>query len=75
MFWIGDLNFRLHGEDLTATEIDILVRKNELRSLLTRDQLKMVMEKGEAFSELNENPITFPPTYKYEFASQEFDLK
>lgn len=75
MFWIGDLNFRLHGEDLTATEIDILVRKNELKSLLTRDQLKMVMEKGEAFSELNENPITFPPTYKYEFASQEFDLK
>ncbi|XP_003487528.1 inositol polyphosphate 5-phosphatase K-like [Bombus impatiens] len=75
VFWIGDLNFRLHGEDLTATEIDILVRKNELRSLLTRDQLKMVMEKGEAFSELNENPITFPPTYKYEFASQEFDLK
>lgn len=75
MFWIGDLNFRLHGEDLTATEIDVLVRKNELKSLLTRDQLKMVMEKGEAFSELNENPITFPPTYKYEFASQEFDLK
>ncbi|XP_076473259.1 inositol polyphosphate 5-phosphatase K isoform X2 [Bombus vancouverensis nearcticus] len=75
VFWIGDLNFRLHGEDLTATEIDILVRKNELKSLLTRDQLKMVMEKGEAFSELNENPITFPPTYKYEFASQEFDLK
>lgn len=75
MFWIGDLNFRLHGEDLTATEIDMLVRKNELKSLLARDQLKMVIEKGEAFSELNENPITFPPTYKYEFASQEFDLK
>ena len=53
----------------------MLVRKNELKSLLARDQLKMVMEKGEAFSELNENPITFSPTYKYEFASQEFDLK
>ncbi|XP_043577593.1 inositol polyphosphate 5-phosphatase K-like isoform X2 [Bombus pyrosoma] len=75
VFWIGDLNFRLHGEDLTATEIDVLVRKNELKSLLTRDQLKMVMRKREAFSEFNENPITFPPTYKYEFASQEFDLK
>lgn len=35
----------------------------------------MVMEKGEAFAELNESAITFPPTYKYEFASQEYDLK
>lgn len=75
VFWIGDLNFRLHGEDLTATEIDLLVKKNQLTTLLTKDQLKMVMEKGEAFAELNESAITFPPTYKYEFASQEFDLK
>ncbi|KOC58938.1 Inositol polyphosphate 5-phosphatase K, partial [Habropoda laboriosa] len=75
VFWIGDLNFRLHGEDLTATDIDILVKKDQLKSLLTRDQLKMVMEKGEAFAELHENSITFPPTYKYEFHSQAFDLK
>lgn len=75
VFWIGDLNFRLHGEDLTATEIDILVKKNQLTTLLAKDQLKMVMEKGDAFAELNESAITFPPTYKYEFASQEFDLK
>ncbi|CAK9799917.1 Inositol polyphosphate 5-phosphatase K [Anthophora quadrimaculata] len=75
VFWIGDLNFRLHGEDLTATDINALVKKKQLKSLLTRDQLKMVMEKGEAFAELHENSITFPPTYKYEFQSQEFDLK
>ena len=75
IFWIGDLNFRLNGEDLTATDIDVLVKKNQLKCLLDRDQLKMVMENGDAFAELIENAITFPPTYKYEFASQEFDLK
>ncbi|XP_076232836.1 inositol polyphosphate 5-phosphatase K isoform X2 [Calliopsis andreniformis] len=75
IFWIGDLNFRLNGEDLSATDINELVKKKELKCLLDRDQLKIVMQAGEAFAELNENAITFPPTYKYEFASQEFDLK
>nr|XP_050847948.1 inositol polyphosphate 5-phosphatase K-like isoform X1 [Vespula vulgaris] len=75
VFWIGDLNFRLHGEDLTAIDIDLLVKKNQLNLLLERDQLKLVMRNGDAFAELNENVIEFPPTYKFEFASQEFDLK
>ncbi|XP_034951373.1 inositol polyphosphate 5-phosphatase K-like [Chelonus insularis] len=75
VFWIGDLNFRLQGEDLTATIIDSLVKKNELDLLFARDQLKQVMEKGEAFSELVENLVTFPPTYKFELASQNYDLK
>ncbi|XP_043258389.1 inositol polyphosphate 5-phosphatase K-like [Colletes gigas] len=75
VFWIGDLNFRLNGENLTATDIDVLVKKNELKCLLEKDQLKMVMQNGDAFAELDESAITFPPTYKYEFASQEFDLK
>ncbi|XP_046820464.1 inositol polyphosphate 5-phosphatase K-like isoform X1 [Vespa crabro] len=75
VFWIGDLNFRLHGEDLTAIDIDLLVKKNKLDLLLERDQLKLVMKNGDAFAELNENNIEFAPTYKFEFASQEFDLK
>ncbi|XP_053987334.1 inositol polyphosphate 5-phosphatase K-like isoform X2 [Hylaeus anthracinus] len=75
VFWIGDLNFRLIENDLSATEIDLMVKRNQLKCLLEKDQLKSVMKNGEAFAELNENAITFPPTYKYEFASQEFDLK
>lgn len=75
IFWIGDLNFRLNGEDLTAANIDLLVKKKQLKELLEKDQLQMVMKEGQAFAELSENAITFPPTYKYEFESQEFDLK
>ncbi|XP_012273105.1 inositol polyphosphate 5-phosphatase K [Orussus abietinus] len=75
VFWIGDLNFRLNGQSLTSMSIDTLVKKNQLDFLLASDQLKAVRDSGEAFAELNENNITFPPTYKYEFASQEFDMK
>lgn len=75
IFWIGDLNFRLNGEDLSAADIDVLVKQKQLKELLERDQLKMVMREGQAFAELSEENITFPPTYKYEFESQEFDLK
>lgn len=75
IFWIGDLNFRLNGEDLAAEEIDSLVKRSRLDLLLDRDQLKAVRESGDAFAELNETEITFPPTYKFEFASQNYDLK
>ena len=33
------------------------------------------MTNGDAFAALTEEKITFPPTYKYEFASQEFNFK
>lgn len=75
MFWIGDLNFRLNGQDLSAEVIDSLIKKKNLDVLLARDQLKIVMENGEAFAELFEENIDFPPTYKFEFSSQDYDLK
>ncbi|XP_033207243.1 phosphatidylinositol 4,5-bisphosphate 5-phosphatase A-like isoform X2 [Belonocnema kinseyi] len=74
IFWIGDLNFRL-GEGLSPSDINLLVRQSQLDVLLAKDQLKRVMTSGEAFAELTENEISFPPTYKYEFGSQDFDLK
>lgn len=74
-FWIGDLNFRLNGEDLSALDIAFMVKTKKLKFLLDRDQLKEAMTTGKAFAEFMENEITFPPTYKYEFFSQEYDLK
>ncbi|XP_058800391.1 inositol polyphosphate 5-phosphatase K isoform X2 [Phymastichus coffea] len=74
VFWLGDLNFRI-GEGFNATEIDELVKKNQLDVLLEKDQLKSVMANNEAFAVFTEEKITFHPTYKYEFASQDYDLK
>lgn len=62
-------------EGLTAAQIDSYVESNELDHLLKHDQLKNIMATGEAFAELNEGKITFPPTYKYEFGTQDYDLK
>lgn len=42
---------------------------------MEKDQLVDTMKSNKAFSELVEEKISFPPTYKYEFASQEFDFK
>ena len=76
MFWFGDLNFRLNDPNvLSAENIDRLTKKGELESLFDKDQLKNVMTSGEAFSELIEHQLTFPPTYKYLFNSNQYDLK
>lgn len=74
VFWFGDFNFRLNNENLRSQEIDREVRNGNLKSLLEEDQLKAVMLSGEAFSELREPDIDFPPTYKYKFHSSDYDL-
>lgn len=73
---MGDLNFRL-SEDFTMSpyEIEQQIKKGNLKMLLEKDQLHEVMRKGLAFSELRENPPTFPPTFKFEVGSQDYDYK
>lgn len=75
VFWFGDFNFRLNNADsLTSDGIDAEVKNGNLEKLLRADQLRAVMQSGEAFSELKESDINFPPTYKYKFQSNEYDL-
>ncbi|CAH1397778.1 unnamed protein product [Nezara viridula] len=75
VFWFGDFNFRLNSSDsLKSPNIDQQVKTGNLSSLLEQDQLKAVMVSGEAFSELKESDINFPPTYKYKFQSNDYDL-
>lgn len=73
---MGDLNFRLVEEyDKTPEEIDRAVKKGELEQLFQFDQLRYVMRRGEAFSELTENDPCFPPTFKYEVGTSKYDYK
>ncbi|KAK9512782.1 hypothetical protein O3M35_001122 [Rhynocoris fuscipes] len=78
VFWFGDLNFRLdnetENENLSAETIIQKVKDDDFLPLLEYDQLKCAMTTGEAFSELNEPDITFPPTYKFMFHSNEYDV-
>ncbi|CAH1958312.1 unnamed protein product [Acanthoscelides obtectus] len=76
VFWTGDLNFRLLEEyDKTPEEIERMILKKELKSLLEHDQLRAVMKKGEAFSELLEQEPDFPPTFKFSVGTPFYDHK
>ncbi|CAH0397939.1 unnamed protein product [Chilo suppressalis] len=77
VFWCGDLNFRL-GEPRAAVLRWIEQTRFPLphhlpHGLLHADQLTAVLEDGAAFRDFKEAPITFPPTYKYDPGSQQFD--
>ncbi|XP_057672297.1 inositol polyphosphate 5-phosphatase K-like isoform X1 [Diorhabda carinulata] len=76
VFWMGDLNFRLNEEfDRTPEEIERLIVKKEIKALFEHDQLRHVMKKGEAFSELTEQDPTFPPTFKFTVGTPTYDYK
>jgi len=74
VFWFGDLNFRLSGSK-AANEIAEIVSSNKWKDLITDDQLTQVMRRGEAFSELKEMEITFPPTFKFDEELDSYDVK
>ena len=56
-------------------EIVEMVSKNKVAELLVDDQLTQVRRSGEAFSELQESDVTFPPTYKFETGVDSYDTK
>uniref|UniRef100_A0A1A9WWZ9 Inositol polyphosphate-related phosphatase domain-containing protein n=1 Tax=Glossina brevipalpis TaxID=37001 RepID=A0A1A9WWZ9_9MUSC len=75
VFWFGDLNFRLSGED-TSKEVEEAIICNSFDELITRDQLSYVREvTREAFHLLHERKPTFPPTFKFKEGTCEYDLK
>ncbi|ORX54892.1 DNase I-like protein [Piromyces finnis] len=63
IFWFGDLNYRING---TRSIVDKLIKENQFEVLLANDQLKIEMNKGNAFNTFSEPPITFRPTYKFD---------
>uniref|UniRef100_A0A182Q6W8 Inositol polyphosphate-related phosphatase domain-containing protein n=1 Tax=Anopheles farauti TaxID=69004 RepID=A0A182Q6W8_9DIPT len=76
VFWFGDLNFRLTGEATTsADEIRAAVARDELKQLIEKDQLLLVRREGRAFSRLQERLPQFPPTFKFEHGSNDYDMK
>jgi len=73
---MGDLNFRidyLSGEDIINR---IVERSDESRSqLLAKDQLNRVRSERTAFSEFDEAPVTFWPTFKFKVNTSIYDTK
>lgn len=73
---MGDLNFRLNEDfQMSPPEIEQQIKKGNLNMLMEQDQLREVMRNGKAFSEFTENAPHFPPTFKYEVGTSEYDHK
>lgn len=76
VFWFGDLNFRLTGEATTTpSDIKELIEQDRLEELIERDQLSMIRRQGRAFVQLEERLPAFPPTFKFEHGTSDYDMK
>lgn len=70
VFWCGDFNYRV---DLDKDEIRLLVSQNNLIRVLECDQLNKQKSLDMVFKNCFEGDITFPPTYKYDLFSDDYD--
>lgn len=70
VFWCGDFNYRI---DLDKDEVRLLVSQNNMQRLLEQDQLIQQKAQGLVFKNCFEGDITFPPTYKYDLFSDDYD--
>jgi hypothetical protein len=66
----GDLNYRIDQRRDVAVSS---VQQNTYKSLLFHDQLTKEMKTNIRLRSFMEGPITFPPTYKYDLHSTEYD--
>jgi inositol polyphosphate 5-phosphatase INPP5B/F len=67
IFWMGDLNYRI---TLERESIEALV---EYKYLYKNDQLFIEKTHNRIFKDYIEPPISFPPTYKYDVGTDDWD--
>nr|XP_033321364.1 inositol polyphosphate 5-phosphatase E isoform X3 [Megalopta genalis] len=74
VFWCGDLNFRLAQprEEVIQWVTDTCFPQQSPVNL-HKDQLRTTLNEGAVLRGFEEAPITFPPTYKYDPGTQNFD--
>ncbi|MCL4123585.1 UNVERIFIED_CONTAM: hypothetical protein GTU68_052599 [Idotea baltica] len=70
VFWCGDFNYRI---SLPRDEVTDLIHRQEWGLLMDHDQLKMSQSEGKCFKGFVEGSIGFPPTYKYDLFSDDYD--
>lgn len=70
IFWCGDFNYRI---DMEKDELKDLLKQGDIGSVLQYDQLRIQQNTGSVFNEFFEGEISFPPTYKYDLFSDDYD--
>ncbi|XP_059090202.1 synaptojanin-1-like isoform X2 [Tigriopus californicus] len=70
VFWCGDFNYRIN---MAREDVKALVANEDWETLLSADQLKIEHGEGNVFQGFIEGPVNFPPTYKYDLFSDDYD--
>ncbi|XP_010438073.1 PREDICTED: type I inositol polyphosphate 5-phosphatase 1-like isoform X2 [Camelina sativa] len=69
IIWLGDLNYRIN---LSYEKTHELIARKDWKKLAEKDQLTREMRQGRVFEGWSEGTLDFPPTYKYEFDSENY---
>ncbi|KAI8973493.1 Endonuclease/exonuclease/phosphatase [Mycotypha africana] len=70
LIWCGDLNYRIN---LPEGVVKHWLRQDRLDVLLNYDQLSIERSAGRTFPMFEEGQIQFPPTYKYDAGTNQYD--
>ncbi|PLB36711.1 SacI domain and endonuclease/exonuclease/phosphatase family protein [Aspergillus candidus] len=70
VIWLGDFNYRV---GLNNQLVRDLILEGNYEKLYNNDQLNLNMLKGRSFRFYTEGPIMFPPTYKFDIYSDNYD--
>ncbi|RKP15104.1 Endonuclease/exonuclease/phosphatase, partial [Piptocephalis cylindrospora] len=70
IIWCGDFNYRIQGENSLVRSLALSKKFAELYQV---DQLRRSKQAGMVFQGYTELPLTFPPTYRYNLGSDEYD--
>lgn len=71
VFWCGDFNYRL--DKISNDEVRRIAALGDYKMLQEHDQLKLSQAAGQTFKGYIEGDINFPPTYKYDVNSNDYD--
>ncbi|KAL3280582.1 hypothetical protein HHI36_003815 [Cryptolaemus montrouzieri] len=70
LFWCGDFNYRI---DMDKEELKELIKMEDYHTILESDQLRKQQNEGNVFKNFLEGDVNFPPTYKYDLFSDDYD--
>ncbi|KAG0625174.1 hypothetical protein M758_2G033400 [Ceratodon purpureus] len=70
VIWLGDLNYRV---EMPRANVGFLISHNLEEVLWTEDQLHKACGRGEVFTGFSEGPLLFPPTYKFDVGTDNYD--
>ncbi|XP_065185036.1 inositol polyphosphate 5-phosphatase OCRL-like [Sycon ciliatum] len=73
ILWVGDMNYRLISSSRVDDSAVRSIAVSDFSQLLDMDQLAREQLCGRTFQGFQEGPIVFPPSYKYDPGTDQFD--